>query len=132
MWAVDELPGRCPGLLCCGPFGAKSRRALSPPLCEQLTIHGQPSHRRSLGPLRHFGYNHQSRRRGTTSTTHWFPTAWRKWLMPAPSCCLWLLSVMIAAAPPPRPAPEAVTLRGKVMTLTAALKARGLDVAPDP
>lgn len=52
--------------------------------------------------------------------------------MPAPSCCLWIFSVMIAVAPPPRPAPESVTLRGKVMTLTAALEARGLGLAPDP
>jgi hypothetical protein len=52
--------------------------------------------------------------------------------MSARSCCLWLFSVLFVAAAPPRPAPESVTLRGKVMTLTAALEARGLDLKPDP
>jgi hypothetical protein len=52
--------------------------------------------------------------------------------MPAASCCIWLLSVAMATAPPPRSAVESVTLRGKVMTLTAALQARGLDVVADP
>ncbi len=52
--------------------------------------------------------------------------------MPAPSCFVWMLSVLIATALPPRPAVESVTLHGKVMTLTAALQARGLDVAADP
>jgi len=41
------------------------------------------------------------------------------------------LSVVAAVASPPRSAPEGVTMRGKVMTLTAAIKARGLDVVPD-
>jgi hypothetical protein len=52
--------------------------------------------------------------------------------MPAPAFCLWILSVAIAVATPPLPVPETVTLRGKVLTLTEALKARGLDLAPDP
>ena len=52
--------------------------------------------------------------------------------MPAPSFCLLILSVTIATDSPPQPAPETVTLHGKVLMLTDALKARGLDLAPDP
>jgi len=40
------------------------------------------------------------------------------------------LWVLVGAAPP-RMAPEAVTLRGKVMLLAAALESRGLGLKPD-
>jgi hypothetical protein len=45
--------------------------------------------------------------------------------------CLVLLGVVLGAAPP-RPASETVTLRGKVMTLAAAIESRGLSVKADP
>jgi hypothetical protein len=51
--------------------------------------------------------------------------------MPAPALCLWILSVTIATATPPKTAPETVTVRGKVLMLSDALKARGLGLAPD-
>jgi hypothetical protein len=46
--------------------------------------------------------------------------------------CLWILSVTIPFVPPQPPAPETLTLRGKVLTLTEALKARGVGVKADP
>jgi hypothetical protein len=49
--------------------------------------------------------------------------------MPAPAFCLWILSVLIAVGTPP-PA-ETVTLRGKVLLLTDALKARGPGLEAD-
>jgi hypothetical protein len=52
--------------------------------------------------------------------------------MPAPAFFLWFCSFMFAFAAPPSKTPETVTLRGKVLTLTDALKARGLALAPDP
>jgi hypothetical protein len=52
--------------------------------------------------------------------------------MPAPAFCLWILAVTIAVATPPRLAPENVTVQGKVLMLSDALKARGLGLAPDP
>jgi hypothetical protein len=50
--------------------------------------------------------------------------------MPAPAFCLWILSFAIATATPPT-APENVTVRGRVVMLADALKARGLGLAPD-
>jgi hypothetical protein len=67
---------------------------------------------------------------GWENTTLWFPATWRKWLMPA-AFCLWILSVTIGVASPSA-APENVTVRGKVLMLSDALKARGLGLAPDP
>jgi hypothetical protein len=52
--------------------------------------------------------------------------------MPAQAFCLWILSVTIAQSTPPPKAFESVTLRGKVLMLADALKARGLELAPDP
>jgi hypothetical protein len=52
--------------------------------------------------------------------------------MRAPALCLWIVSVFWAIAPPQARAPETVTLRGKVLMLSEALKARGLDLAADP
>jgi hypothetical protein len=54
--------------------------------------------------------------------------------MPAPALCLWIILVFSAIAPPQNAAPETVTVSGKVLTLTEALKARGLalEVDPDP
>ncbi len=52
--------------------------------------------------------------------------------MPARALCLWIGSLCWAVAPPQPTAPETVTLSGKVLTLTEALKARGLGVKPDP
>jgi hypothetical protein len=46
--------------------------------------------------------------------------------------CLWLVSVTILFVPSQRAAPETVTLRGKVLTLTEALKARGVGLNVDP
>jgi hypothetical protein len=51
--------------------------------------------------------------------------------MPVPALCLWILSVTIATATPPKTAPETVTVQGKVLMLADALKARGLGLAPD-
>jgi hypothetical protein len=51
--------------------------------------------------------------------------------MPAPAFCLWVLAITIAATSPPSPAPETVTVRGKLLILSEALKARGLGLAPD-
>jgi hypothetical protein len=51
--------------------------------------------------------------------------------MMASSWYLVFLWVLVGAAPP-RPAPEAVTLRGKVMILAAALESRGLGLKADP
>lgn len=51
--------------------------------------------------------------------------------MISPSGCLIFLWVLIGAAPPPA-GPEAVTLRGKVTTLAAALESRGLGLKADP
>jgi hypothetical protein len=47
--------------------------------------------------------------------------------MPALAFCFWIWSVMAAAAAPH----ETVTLRGKVLTLSEALEARGLGLAAD-
>jgi len=51
--------------------------------------------------------------------------------MTAPTRYLVLLWVLVGAAPP-RSVPEAVTLRGKVMFLAAALESRGLVLQADP
>jgi len=51
--------------------------------------------------------------------------------MTAPARYLFFLWVLVGAAPP-RTAPEAVTLRGKVMFLGAALESRGLGLKADP
>ncbi len=52
--------------------------------------------------------------------------------MRPPSFCVLIFSLSLAVSRTPPPAPETVTLRGKVLTLTEALEARGLDLAPDP
>jgi hypothetical protein len=55
-------------------------------------------------------------------------------LMLPPSRFSVFLGVLAAVTSPPSAAPQAVTLRGKVMTLAAALEARqlGLKVDPEP
>jgi hypothetical protein len=62
------------------------------------------------------------------------PNALEKRPMPAGALCLWIGSLFWAVAPPQSAAPETVTLRGRVLTLPEALKARGLglDVDPEP
>ncbi len=50
--------------------------------------------------------------------------------MQSPAFCLWILSAAIALASPPK-GPETVTVRGKVLLLADALKARGLELSPD-
>jgi hypothetical protein len=52
--------------------------------------------------------------------------------MPVRALCLWIGSVFWAVSPPQSTAPETVTLCGKVLTLTEALKARGVGVKADP
>ena len=52
--------------------------------------------------------------------------------MPAPALCLWIGSIILFATAQASTAPETVTLRGKVLTLPDALKARGLELATDP
>ena len=52
--------------------------------------------------------------------------------MRASALCLWIGSVFWVATPPQTAAPETVTLRGKVLTLTEALKERGLGLDADP
>jgi hypothetical protein len=52
--------------------------------------------------------------------------------MCAHAFCLWILSLTTAFVPPQARAPETVTLRGKVLTLTEAIKARGLALNVDP
>ena len=50
--------------------------------------------------------------------------------MQSPAFCLWLMSAAIGLASPPE-GPETVTVRGKVLLLADALKARGLELSPD-
>jgi hypothetical protein len=52
--------------------------------------------------------------------------------MRASALCLWIASVFWVVAPPQTAAPETVTLLGKVVTLTEALKERGLGLQADP
>jgi len=52
--------------------------------------------------------------------------------MHAPVLCVWIFSGILAASAPQSPAPETVTLKGKVLTLADALAARGLALAADP
>jgi hypothetical protein len=52
--------------------------------------------------------------------------------MAAPVFCLCVSSIFWLTALPPEKAPQTVTVRGKVLTLPEALKARGLELAADP
>jgi hypothetical protein len=52
--------------------------------------------------------------------------------MPVPSRSFILLCLFVATASPPSRAPEVLTLRGKVMTLAAALESRQLGLKADP
>jgi hypothetical protein len=51
--------------------------------------------------------------------------------MLARAFCLGICSAVLVVSAPPDAPPETVTIRGKVLTLTDALKARGLELAPD-